>query len=139
MKIYNTNIGKVKLRREQFNRAQTKSTNRGKKSLSKRIIAQRVEAIEEMNNFDDEFVMLMGVYKGDDLLVQIMYHLKFGVSTHPSIFNDNYLEEVITKLRKAKADFMLGIIDGEKYLEVLEIIDELISEDIHNLSRGSKL
>ncbi len=139
MKVYNTNVGKVKLRREQFNRAQTKSNNKGKKSLSKRIIAERVEAIEERNNFDDEFVMLMGVYKGDELLVQIMYHLKFGASSHPTIFDENYIEEVVTKLRKAKADFMLGIIDGEKYLEVLEIIDELITEDIHNLSMGSEL
>ena len=136
MKIYNSNIGRAKLRREQLNRVQNKSQFNIKKSLSKRIIQKRAEEIEKRNNFDKEFVTLMGAYKGDELLVQIMHHLNLGVSAYPSIFDDNYLEQVFIKLRKVKADFVLGIIDGDKYLEVLEIIDELISEDIDNISNG---
>ena len=135
MKLKNSNIGKAQLRREQFNRSQYKNQSKGKKSLSKRIIEERVEAIEKRKNFDDEFVKLMGDYSGDELLVQIMYHLKFGVSTNPARFDYNYVGKVITKLRMLKADFVLGIIDGERYLEQLEIADQLISEDITNVSQ----
>ena len=136
MKIYNSNIGRAKLRREQLNRVQNKAQFNIKKSLSKRIIQERAEEIEKRNNFNEEFITLMGCYKGDELLIQIMHHLKFGAGAYPSIFDDDYLERVFVKLRGVKADFMLGIIDGDKYIEVLEIIDELISEDIHNISNG---
>ena len=49
MKLHNSNIGKAQLRREQFNRSQSKSQFKGKKSLSKRIIEERVNGITADN------------------------------------------------------------------------------------------
>ena len=134
MKPYNTNVGKVKLRREQFNRAQTKSNNKGKKSLSKRIIAERVDGITK-NNIDKEVESLTCVAQIDGKLADIMYHIKFGKDTKPSVFNDDVIIGVLERIKDLETKFLEGKITAKEHLELLEEIDAQIEEKLYTFEQ----
>ncbi len=135
MKIYNSNIGRAKLRREQFNRIQNKSQFKGKKSLTRRIIKEKVDGITA-DNIEREIYDILFLHKGERLLGRIMYHLKFGATSYPSTFDDDYLTQIRNKLRMLKTDFDAGRIDTVQYEEELEKIDESIMNEINNISQN---
>lgn len=135
MKFRNSFEGKAQLRREQFNKSQSKSQFKGKKSLTKRIIEERADGITA-DNVARELNNMMCYDKGEELLGQILYHLKFGAMSYPSTFNEEKIMQTITITRKIKADFMAGIINSEQYNELLENIDEQITDKLSDMSHG---
>ena len=134
MKVYNTNIGKVKLRREQFNRAQTKSTNRCKKSLSKRIIAERVDGITK-DNIEAECLRLACEVEIDELLAEIMYHIKFASDAYKFTFNEDRVSEILNELKRLRFCFIEQIIDEKEYLQQLKKVDTDITDQIKDLQQ----
>lgn len=131
MKLKNSNIGKAQLRREQFNRSQTKSQFKGKKSLSRRIIAERVGGITK-DNVDYEIERLGCMVEIEELVATIVYHLKFGWDTRPSIFNEDMIFAIWDKIKDLQIEFDKGIITSKEHLECLEEIDTQIMEFIDN-------
>ena len=131
MKLYNSNIGKAQLRREQFNRSQNKSQFQGKKSLTKRIIAERVGGIPA-DNINDECERLGCMIEVDELTATIMYHIKFGRDTRPSIFNDDMIMGVLNRIKDLQIRFDEGIITAKEHLKILEDMDAQIMERLDN-------
>jgi len=134
MKIYNSNIGKAKLRREQFNCSQNKSQFKGKKSLSKRIIAERTKNITK-NNIEIEISRLANMITIENLIDEIMFHLKFGVDTRASIFTEEKLKDIVKTLATIRLDFVNGIIDTKQYIDLLKHVDGQIMENLNDLSQ----
>ncbi|MFQ6724136.1 MAG: hypothetical protein ACLRFE_02245 [Clostridia bacterium] len=131
MKFRNSFEGKAQLRREQFNRSQNKSQFGGKKSLSKRIIADRVGGITK-DNIDDEIECLGCMIKSDEVLAQIMYHIKFARDTRPSTFNDEIIIGILDRIKDLQVKFVSGLITAKEHVECLEEIDTQIMEFIDN-------
>ena len=134
MKAYNSNVAKAKLRREQFNRSKNKSQFSGKKSLSKRIIAERVGGITK-DNIDCEVENLGCMNRSDEVLAQIMYHIKFGMDTRPSTFDEDRIEMFLKEVKVLQTRLDKGDIDAKQYLDSLEGIDRQIMGIIDNNSR----
>lgn len=131
MKLKNSNIGKAQLRRQEFNRSQTKSQFNGKKSLSKRIIEERVSGITK-DNIDNEIERLGCMVKTDEILAQIMYHIRFAKDTRPSTFNDEMIMGILDRIKDLQFKFTTGVITAKEHLEYLEEIDTQIIEFIDN-------
>ena len=131
MKFRNSFEGKSKLRREQFNRSQNKSQFGGKKSLSKRIIEERVGGITK-NNIDNEVERLGCMVKTDEILGQIMYHIKFARDTRPSTFNDEMIMGILDRIKDLQVKLTAGKITEKEHVECLEEIDAQIVEFIDN-------
>ncbi len=131
MKLNNSNIGKAQLRREQFNRSQNKSQFKDKKSLSRRIIAERVNGITK-NNIDNEIERLGCMVESDEIFAQIMYHLKFARDTRPTTFNDDVIFGIWDRIKDLQVKFDTGIITAKEHLKLLEEIDAQIIEQINN-------
>lgn len=135
MKLYNSNRGRAKLRREQFNRSQTKSQFKGKKSLSKRIIAERVGSITK-DDFEIEFSLVTSAVKIADLVGEVTYHLKFAIDAYPATFNEEKTIEILKELTALRTDFMAGNINTEQYVQKLKDIDNQIMDKINNISKS---
>ena len=131
MKFKSSNIGKSKLRREQFNRNQNKSQFKGAKSLSKRIIAERVGGITA-KNIDNECERLGCLIGVDEFIATIMYHVKFARDTRPYTFNDDVIIGILDRIKDLQVKFESGLITPKEYLELLEEIDAQIIEGIDN-------
>ena len=128
---YNGHKDKCQLRRMQLMNKQNKSQQIGKKSLSKRIIAERVGGITK-NNIDNEIERLACMVKSDEILAQIMYHIRFAKDTRPSTFNDDVIMGILDKIKDLQVKFTTGIITEKEYIECLEEIDTQIMEFIDN-------
>ena len=135
MKLKNSNIGKAQLRREQFNRNQNKSQFKGKKSLSKRIIAERVGGITA-DNINDEYERLGCMIRVEELTAAIMYHLKFGRDTRPSIFNDDVIMGFWVRIKDLQVKFLAGIITAQGHVEILEDMDAQIMGRLDNYKQS---
>ena len=85
---FNKFIDRNRLRRESLKNKQNKFQNRGKKSLSKRIIAERVDGITSQN-IEAEFDRLAEAVLIDETTATILYHLKFARDARPATFNDD--------------------------------------------------
>ncbi|MBQ7798839.1 MAG: hypothetical protein IJ458_00620 [Clostridia bacterium] len=129
MKYRNSFEGKAQLRRQEFNRSQIKSRFNGKKSLSKRIIAERVGGITK-NNIDNEVERLGCMVKSDEILAQIMYHIRFAKDTRPSTFNDDVIMGILDRIKDLQVKFVSGLITAKEHVEILEEIDAQIVEFI---------
>lgn len=129
MKYRNSFEGKARLRRQEFSRSQAKSQFNGKKSLSKRIIAERVDGITK-NNIDNEIESLGCMVKTDEILAQIMYHIRFAKDTRPSTFNDDIIMGILDRIKDLQVKFTTGIITAKEHVEYLEEIDKQIIEFI---------
>lgn len=134
MKVCNSNIGKAQLRREQFNRSQSKCQFNGKKSLSKSIIKERVDGITQ-DNIEREYNRIACCVEGDRLLESIKYYLKFGADAYPSTFTENTVEYVCSVISKLKTEFFIGFITAEDYVEYLEDIESQLKNKIYNISQ----
>lgn len=130
MKLKSSNIGKAKLRREQFNRSQNK-VNFKSKSLSSRIIEKRVKSITA-NNIDVECERLACLTKVDELLATIMYHIKFARDARPYTFDDDVIIGVLDRIKDLQIKFAEGIISAKQHVECLEEIDAQIMKQINN-------
>ena len=131
MKYRNSFEGKAQLRRQEFNRSQIKSQFNGKKSLSKRIIAERVDGITK-NNIDNEIERIGCMVKTDEMLAQIIYHIKFARDTRPSTFNDDIIMGILDRIKDLQVKFTTGVITAKEHVECLEEIDKQILENIDN-------
>jgi len=126
---YNGHKDKCQLRRQQLMNKQNKSQFQGKKSLSKRIIAKSVDAITA-NNINDECESLGCMVKVEELTSTIMYHIRFGRDTRPSIFHDDAIIGVLDRLKDLQVKFDAGVISAQEHIEMLEEIDTQIIEKI---------
>ena len=128
---YNGHKDKCQLRRQQLMNKQNKSQQIGKKSLSKRIIAERVSGITK-DNIDNEIERLGCMVKSDEILAQIMYHIKFAKDTRPYTFNDDVIMGILDRIKDLQVKFTTGIITAKEHVECLEEIDKQIIEFIDN-------
>lgn len=128
---YNGHKDKCQLRRQQLMNKQNKSQQMGKKSLSKRIIAERVNGITK-DNIQDECERLGCMVEIEELVATIVYHLRFGWDTRPSIFNEDMIIGVWDKVQDLQIKFDKGIITAKEHLKMLEEIDAQIVEFIDN-------
>lgn len=126
---YNGHKDKCQLRRMQLMNKQNKSQQIGKKSLSKRIIAERVNGITA-DNIDNEMENLACVVKTDEMLAQIMYHIRFAKDTRPSTFNDEVIMGILDRIKDLQVKFTTGLITSKEHFECLEEIDTQIIEFI---------
>ena len=131
MKLYQSNRGRAQLRREQFNKSQTKSQFKGKKSMTKRIIEERVDGITA-DNIKDEYARLACMIDVDNLIATIMYHLKFGKDTRPSIFNEDVITGCWDRIKDLQVKFLAGVITAQEHVEILEEMDAEIMGKLDN-------
>ena len=130
MKLYNSNIGKAQLRREQFNRSQNKSQIKGKKSLGKRIIEERVNDITA-NNIDKEVERLALEVEIGELREQIIYHIRFYIDARPT-HDKNKIEEWALQMRDLGNQYKYQEIDAKEYFNGLLSIDKEVVGVIEN-------
>ena len=135
MKFYNSNTGRAKLRRDNFKNSQNKSQFNGKKSLTKRIIEERVDGITA-DNVERELKRMACEVRSNELVQEIIYHLNFGANTRPSIFNAEKLEATMAELCKLRYECNKGLIDVERYVEILEDMDEHITNLLNDWSQS---
>ena len=134
MKFYNSNIGRAKLRRDNLvNKSNTKQFKQ--KSLTKSIISQRVGGITA-DNIDRECERIAGLIKVDDLLAQIMYHIRFYKDVRPVSFDEDMVEEVAFKIRDLQVRYQAGQIEIGEYINGMESIDQGIINLIDNWDKS---
>ena len=129
--VRNFSKDKNKLRRQGLTSTQIKSQNRGKESLSKRIIAERVDGITSQN-IEAEFDRLAEAVLIDETTATIIYHLKFARDARPATFNDDVIEAVFDRIKDLQVKFLSGIITAKEQLEILKDIDAEIMSRINN-------
>ena len=128
---FNKFIDRNRLRRESLKNKQNKFQNRGKKSLSKRIIAERVDGITSQN-IEAEFDRLAEAVLIDETTATIIYHLKFARDARPATFNDDVIKEIFDRIKDLQVKFLSGIITAKEQLEILEDMDAEIISRIDN-------
>ena len=128
---YNGHKDKCRLRRQQMLNIQNKSQHKGKKSLSKRIIKERVGGITA-DNINNECERLGCMIKVDELTGTIIYHIKFGRDTRPSVFNDDVIMGILDRIKDLQAKFLAGIITAQEHVEILEDMDAQIMGRLDN-------
>ena len=128
---FNKFTDRNRLRRESLKNKQNKFQNRGKKSLSKRIIAERVDGITSQN-IEAEFDRLAEAVLIDETTATIMYHIKFARDARPVTFNDDVIEEIFDRIKDLQVKFLSGIITAKEQLEILKDIDAEIMSRIDN-------
>ncbi len=128
---FNKFIDRNRLRRESLKNKQNKFQNRGKKSLSKRIIAERVDGITSQN-IEAEFDRLAEAVLTDETTATIMYHIKFARDARPATFNDDVIKEIFDRIKDLQVKFNTGTITAKEQLEILKDIDAEIMSRIDN-------
>ena len=128
---FNKFIDRNRLRRESLKNKQNKFQNRGKKSLSKRIIAERVDGITSQN-IEAEFDRLAEAVLIDETTATIMYHLKFARDARPVTFNDDVIMSILDRIKDLQVKFNTGTITAKEQLEILKDIDAEIMSRIDN-------
>ena len=128
---YNGHKDKCQLRRQQLMNKQNKSQQISKRLLSKRIVEERVSGITK-DNIDNEIERLGCMVKSDEILAQIMYHIKFARDTRPSTFNDEMILGILDRIKDLQIKFTSGVITAKEHVESLEEIDTQIVEFIDN-------
>ena len=129
MKEYNSFVDQNRLRREKFSRSQTKSKSMGKKSLSKRIIAERVDGITA-DNIDKEVERLSLEVEIGELREQIIEHVRFYMNARPITHDNNKIEEWALQMRDLGNQYIYQEIDAKEYLNGLLGIDKEIIDII---------
>ena len=131
MKFRNSFEARAQLRREQFNRGQRSCQFKGKSSLNKRIIAERCKGITA-DNIDKQTEKLALQIEIDNMLAQILYHIRFCRNSYPATFNDEVIEGVIENVNKLEKKFKAAQIDEKGYVEGLKSIDDGVMNVIKN-------
>lgn len=122
---------KCQLRRQQLINKQNRVAPMGKKSLGRRIIAERAKGITA-KNIEDECERLGCIVKSDEILAQIMYHIKFGRDARPYTFNDDMIVGILDRIKELEVKLSEGVISAKEHVEYLEEIDSQIIEQINN-------
>ena len=126
MKEYNSFIDQNRLRREKFSRSQTKSKSMGKKSLSKRIIRERVNGITA-DNIDKEVERLSLEVEIGEKREQIIEHIRFYMTSRPATHDKNKIEEWALQIRDLGNQYKDQEIDAKEYLKgLLDIDNEVV-------------
>ena len=128
---FNKFIDRNRLRRESLKNKQNKFQNRGKKSLSKRIIAERANDITSQN-IQAEFEKFAEAVLIDETIATIIYHLKFARDARPVTFNDDVIMSILDRIKDLQVKFLTGIITSKEQLEILEDMDAEIMSRIDN-------
>ena len=106
----------------------------GKKSLSKRFIAERANDITSQN-IELEFDRLAEAVLIDETTATIMYHLKFARDTRPSTFSDDVIGCFLDRIKDLQVNFSKGIITSKEQLKILEDIDAEIMNIIDSCNK----
>ena len=126
---YNGHKDKCQLRRMQLMNKQNKSQQIGKKSLSKRIIAERVNGITA-DNIDKEVERLALEVEIGELREQIIEHVRFCMTARPATHDKNRIEEWALQMRDLGNQYIYQEIDAKEYLNGLLSIDKEIIDII---------
>ena len=129
MKEYNSFVDQNRLRREKFGRSQAKSKSMGKKSLSKRIIKERVDGITA-DNIDKEVERLALEVEIGELREQIIEHVRFYMTARPVTYDKNKIEEWAVQMRDLENQCKDQEIDAKEYLNALLDIDNKVMDII---------
>lgn len=132
--LVNKFVDRNRLRRESLKSSQNKIQNRGKKSLSKRIIQERAESLTS-DNVADKINFSLALTEIDELVSQILYHVQFAADTYPSTFNEDKINEIKEGLKGIRIQFATQMIDEIEYIKMLKYIDNQIMKRIDNLSQ----
>ena len=132
MKLKNSNIGKAQLRREQFNRSQTKSQLKGKKSLSRRIIAERVDGltkqqIREHNEMLELYDRLRELY--EEVEYKVTHYQRLICTDYKTT---NMFAEIVIKGDKLLKQLNNKEIDIKECIKGWEELDKQITTIIQN-------
>ena len=128
---FNKFIDRNRLRREALKNKQNKFQNRGKKSLSKRIIKERADGITSQN-IQAEFEKFAEAISIDETTATIIYHLNFARDARPATFNDDVIMSILDRIKDLQVKFLTGIITSKEQLEILEDMDAEIMSRIDN-------
>ena len=131
---FNNFSDRNRLRREALKNKQNKFQNRGKKSLSKRIIAERVDGITSQN-IQAEFEKFAEAVLIDETTATIMYHIKFARDARPVTFNDDVIMSILDRIKDLQVKFLTGIITSKEQLEILEDMDAQIIDMIDSCNK----
>ena len=132
MKFKSSNIGKAQLRREQFNRTQNKSQFHGKSSLSKRIIAERLESLTKQR-IDEHNEML----ELNDRLRELYDEAQYKVAYYQRLICEDYkttkmFAEIVMKGDNLLKQFYNKEIDIRECIKGWEELNEQITNIIQN-------
>ena len=129
MKEYNSYVDQNRLRREKFGRSQAKSKSMGKKSLSKRIIKERVDGITA-DNIDKEIERLALEVEIGEMREQIVYHVRFYIEGRSNSYDKAKVEEWAVQMRDLENQYKYQEIDDKEYINGLLSIDKEIIDII---------
>ncbi len=129
MRFYNSNVGKAKLRRDNFRSGDNRNNFKQKSSLSKRIIEERAKGITA-DNIDKEVERLALEVQIGEMWEQIIYHVRFYMSVRPITHDKNKIEEWALQMRDLKNQYKYQEIDAKAYLNALLDIDNEIMDII---------
>ena len=132
MKLKNSNIGKAQLRREQFNRSQTKSQLKGKKSLSRRIIAERVDSLTKQQIREHNEMLEL-----NDRLRELYEEVEYKVTHYQRLICKDYdttkmFVDIVIKGDKLLKQFNNKEIDIKECIKGWEELDKEITTIIQN-------
>lgn len=132
MRIFNSNIDKAKLRREKFNHSQNKSQFSGKKSLSKSIIEDRVNALTRQQIREHNEMLEL-----NDRLRVLYEEVEYKVTHYQRLICEDYdttkmFAEIVMKGDKLLKQFYNKEIDIKECIKGWEELDKEITTIIQN-------
>ena len=132
MRVYNSNETKAKLRREQFNRSQIKSQFSGKKSLSKRIIAERVDGLTKQQIREQNEMLEL-----NDRLRELYEEVQYKVTHYQRLICEDYdttkmFADIVMEGDKLLKQFYNKEIDIKECIQGWEQLNKEITTIIQN-------
>ncbi len=132
MKLANSNVGKAQLRREQFNRSQIKSQFNCKKSLSKRIIEERVNGLTKQQIREHNETLEL-----NDRLRELYEEVEYKVTHYQRLICKDYettkmFAEIVIKGDKLLKQFYNKEIDIKECIKGWKELDKEITIIIQN-------
>ena len=136
MKLLNSNIGKAQLRREQINRSQIKSQFSGKKSQSKRIIAERVDCLTKQQIREQNEMLEL-----NDRLRVLYEEVEYKVTHYQRLICKDYdttkmFADIVMKGDKLLKQFYNKEIDIKECIQGWEQLNKEITTIIQNWEKN---
>jgi len=128
---YNSNAEKCRLRRQQLTNNQSKSKFYGRKSLIKQSIVKNDKSLAT-DNLNKEIERISLKVEIDDMIKQIVYHIRFYVETRPATYDENKIKDWLVNMNNLESQFYTKQIDAKQYLKHLEDIDKEVMDIINN-------
>lgn len=132
MKFRNSFEGRAQLRRQEFNRSQNKSQFKGKKSLSKRIIEERVDGITKQQIREHNETLEL-----NDRLRTLYEEVEYKVTHYQRLICKDYdttkmFADIVMKGDKLLKQFNNKEIDVKECIKGWEELDKEITTIIQN-------